>query len=197
MPPPIARTSTSSGSRPSCRLTKERLQATIEELESTNEELKSSNEEYQSINEELQSSNEELETSKEELQSRQRGTGDRQRRAGAPRRRSSARANSDLKNLLEKHPDRHGLPRQRSARHATSRPPVTEIFHLIETDIGRPSATSPRGSPMTICRTTSRKVLRTLAPVEREMVSARATGSRYIARVCPTAASTTSSRAWC
>ena len=58
-----------SGSRASCGITTERLQATIEELESTNEELKSSNEEYQSMNEELQSANEELETSKEELQS--------------------------------------------------------------------------------------------------------------------------------
>jgi two-component system CheB/CheR fusion protein len=49
--------------------TRENLQSTVEELETSNEELRSMNEEYQSTNEELKSANEELETSREELQS--------------------------------------------------------------------------------------------------------------------------------
>ncbi len=48
---------------------RENLQSTVEELETSNEELRSMNEEYQSTNEELKSANEELETSREELQS--------------------------------------------------------------------------------------------------------------------------------
>ena len=82
------------------KLSRERLQATIEELESTNEELKSSNEEYQSLNEELQSANEELETSKEELQSINEELQTVNAELGH-RVNELARANSDLKNLLE------------------------------------------------------------------------------------------------
>ena len=48
---------------------RENLQSAVEELETSNEELRSMNEEYQSTNEELKSANEELETSREEMQS--------------------------------------------------------------------------------------------------------------------------------
>lgn len=48
---------------------RENLQSANEELETSNEELRSMNEEYQSTNEELKSANEELETSREEMQS--------------------------------------------------------------------------------------------------------------------------------
>lgn len=51
------------------KVAKESLQSTVEELETSNEELRSMNEEYQSTNEELKSANEELETGREELQS--------------------------------------------------------------------------------------------------------------------------------
>ncbi|HVU29191.1 MAG TPA: CheR family methyltransferase, partial [Sphingomicrobium sp.] len=118
------------------RLTKERLQATIEELESTNEELKSSNEEYQSINEELQSSNEELETSKEELQS----VNEELQTVNAEldhRVRDLAKANSDLRNLLES-TQIATIFLDNDLRVRSFTPAATEIFHLLETDIGRP-----------------------------------------------------------
>ncbi|MBE2201159.1 MAG: PAS domain-containing protein [Anaerolinea sp.] len=114
----------------------EYLQTAVEEMETANEELKSTNEELQSVNEELQSTNEELETSKEELQSvneelstvntelQQRVT-------------ELSRANNDMNNLLAGtgvgtiFVD-HQLRIQRFT------PTVTQIIHLIPTDIGRP-----------------------------------------------------------
>ncbi len=118
------------------RLTRDRLQATIEELESTNEELKSSNEEYQSINEELQSANEEMETSKEELQSvneeLQTVNGELAHRVA-----ELGRSNSDLKNLLEA-TQIATLFLDNDLRVRSFTPTATEIFHLLETDVGRP-----------------------------------------------------------
>ncbi|MEZ6132961.1 MAG: PAS domain S-box protein [Planctomycetaceae bacterium] len=102
--------------------TREDLEKTMQEMETANEELKSTNEELLSMNEELQSANEELETSKEEI------------RAGSE---AVLRTNNDLENLL------------RSTQIATIfldsdltirsfTPAATEIYSLIETDIGRP-----------------------------------------------------------
>lgn len=114
----------------------EYLQTAVEEMETANEELKSTNEELQSVNEELQSTNEELETSKEEMQSvneelstvnvelQQRVT-------------ELSRANNDMNNLLAGtgvgtiFVDHH-LRIQRFT------PTVTQLMHLIPSDIGRP-----------------------------------------------------------
>lgn len=101
--------------------TREALERTVQELETSNEELKSSNEELLSMNEEIQSANEELETSKEELQTSNE---------------TLIRSNNDTQNLL------------RSTRIATIfldnelrirgfTPAVTEIYPLVDTDIGR------------------------------------------------------------
>lgn len=163
------------------RLTKDRLQATIEELESTNEELKSSNEEYQSINEELQSSNEELETSKEELQSvneeLQTVNAELDRRVS-----DLARANSDLQNLLES-TQIATIFLDNDLRVRSFTPAATDIFHLLDTDIGRPI--DHLGSRVTYPDLSDdvRKVLSKLGTVEREVTS-RA-GDHYIARVLP------------
>src|SRR5262249_56075007 len=116
--------------------TRERLQTTIEELETSNEEMKSSNEEFQSVNEELQSANEELETSKEELQSvnEELETVNAELNSKVE---SLDRAISDRKNLLESTQiatvflDNH-------MRVKSFTPAMTEIFHLIEADLGRP-----------------------------------------------------------
>ncbi|MGE3873585.1 MAG: CheR family methyltransferase [Parvibaculaceae bacterium] len=164
------------------RLTKERLQATIEELESTNEELKSSNEEYQSINEELQSANEELETSKEELQSvneeLQTVNGELAHRVH-----ELARANSDLKNLLES-TQIATIFLDNEFRVKSFTPAVAEIFHLIDSDVGRPIVhIAPRISYDDL-QEDVRKVLRTLHTVERE-VEDPASGTRYLVRVLP------------
>ncbi|HEX8839514.1 MAG TPA: CheR family methyltransferase [Sphingomicrobium sp.] len=163
------------------RLTKDRLQATIEELESTNEELKSSNEEYQSINEELQSSNEELETSKEELQS----VNEELHTVNAEldhRVRDLAKANSDLRNLLES-TQIATIFLDNDLRVRSFTPAATEIFHLLDTDVGRPI--DHLGSRVSYPDLSDdvRKVLTKLGTVEREVTSRD--GSHYISRVHP------------
>jgi two-component system CheB/CheR fusion protein len=163
------------------RLTKERLQATIEELESTNEELKSSNEEYQSINEELQSSNEELETSKEELQS----VNEELQTVNTEldiRVRDLARANSDLRNLLES-TQIATIFLDNDLRVRSFTPAATEIFHLLETDVGRPIDHLGSRVDYPDLSEDVRKVLSKLGTVERD-VSSR-DGRSYIARVLP------------
>jgi two-component system CheB/CheR fusion protein len=164
------------------KLTRERLQATIEELESTNEELKSSNEEYQSINEELQSANEELETSKEELQSvneeLQTVNGELGHRVS-----ELAHANSDLKNLLES-TQIATVFLDNDLRVKSFTPAVTEIFHLIDTDLNRPITHIASRIAYEELQDDMRKVLRTLGRVEREVGNPR-TGSRYLVRVLP------------
>jgi two-component system CheB/CheR fusion protein len=163
------------------RVTKERLQATIEELESTNEELKSSNEEYQSINEEMQSANEELETSKEELQSvneeLQTVNGELAHRVG-----ELARTNSDLKNLLES-TQIATLFLDADFRVKNFTPSMSEVFHLIDSDIGRPIAHIASRVPYPDMADDLRRVLRTLSTIEREI--GVPSGRRYLVRVLP------------
>ena len=164
------------------RVTRDRLQATIEELESTNEELKSSNEEYQSINEELQSANEEMETSKEELQSvneeLQTVNGELSHRVA-----ELGRTNSDLKNLLESTQIATVfLDNDLRVRNFT--PVATEIFHLLETDVGRPLDHVVSRVHYPELLDDVRRVLKTLAPVDREVVD-RAADRHFAARVLP------------
>jgi len=164
------------------RLSKERLQSTIEELESANEELKSSNEEYQSINEELQSANEELETSKEELQSvneeLQTVNGELGHRVN-----ELAKANSDLNNLLES-TQIATIFLDNDLRLRSFTPVATDLFHLVDTDIGRPIAHIATRLSYPEMQDDVRKVLRNLATVERE-VAAPDAETRFLARVLP------------
>jgi two-component system CheB/CheR fusion protein len=164
------------------RLTRERLQATIEELESTNEELKSSNEEYQSLNEELQSANEELETSREELQSVNEELTTVNSEL-AHRVQELTRATSDLKNFLES-TQIATLFLDNELKVMNFTPAVTEIFHLVETDIGRPIAHIKSRMPIEDLQGDVRRVLRTLTSVERNVENA-ATTARYIVRILP------------
>ncbi len=143
------------------RLTKDRLQATIEELESTNSEPKSSGEKYQAANEELRSANVGLQTVNGEL----------------------AKANSDLKNLLES-TQIATIFLDNDLRVKTFTPSVTEIFHLIENDTGRPITHIASRIAYDGLEDDVRKVLRTLATVEREVGDPRG-GSRYLVRVLP------------
>ncbi|WP_162630715.1 CheR family methyltransferase [Paracoccus endophyticus] len=164
------------------RLTRDRLQATIEELESTNEELKSSNEEYQSLNEELQSANEELETSKEELQSVNEElttvNGELAHRV-----QELGRANSDLKNFLES-TQIATLFLDNDLRVTNFTPAIVDVFHLVEADEGRPIAHIKARVAYEDLAQDARRVLRTLAPVEREIDDPE-THARYIARLLP------------
>jgi two-component system, chemotaxis family, CheB/CheR fusion protein len=162
------------------RATRERLQATIEELESTNEELKSSNEEYQSLNEELQSANEELETSREELQSVNEElttvNGELAHRV-----QELTRATSDLKNFLES-TQIATVFLDNDLRVMNFTPAITQVLHLVETDVGRPIAHIKARIPIEDLYDDVRRVLRTLASAEREL-TAPDSGTRYIVRI--------------
>jgi two-component system, chemotaxis family, CheB/CheR fusion protein len=162
--------------------TRERLQATIEELESTNEELKSSNEEYQSLNEELQSTNEELQTSKEEQQSVNEELTTVNGELGH-RVQELGRANSDLKNFLES-TQIATIFLDNELRITKHTPAVTEIFHLIETDAGRPISHIKSRIAYEELQDDARRVLRTLSVVEREITNST-TGAQYLVRVLP------------
>lgn len=150
------------------RVSREWLQATIEELESTNEELKSSNEEYQSLNEELQSVNEELTTVNGELAHRVQELG---------------RSNGDLKNLLES-TQIATIFLDNELRVMNYTPAVTELYHLVETDIGRPIAHIKSRIAYEKLREDVRRVARTLGSVDRE-IGEPAAGTRYMIRVLP------------
>ena len=164
------------------RLTRDRLQATIEELESTNEELKSSNEEYQSINEELQSANEEMETSKEELQSvneeLQTVNGELGHRVA-----ELGRSNSDLKNLLEA-TQIATLFLDNDLRVRSFTPTATDVFHLLETDVGRPLDHVVSRVAYPELQDDVRRVLKTLATVDRTVIDP-ASDRHFAAKVLP------------
>ena len=163
------------------REARERLQAVAEEAETTGEELKASNEEYQSLNEELQSANEELQTSKEELQSLNEElttvNGELSLRV-----QELGRSNSDLKNFLES-TQIATIFLDNDLRVTNHTPAVAEIFHLVGTDAGRPIAHIKSRIAYEDLQADARRVLRTLAAVEREIGSAD--GTRYMVRVLP------------
>ncbi|MGI8840059.1 MAG: CheR family methyltransferase [Caulobacteraceae bacterium] len=116
--------------------TRAQLQSTIDELETANQELKSSNEEYQSVNEEFQSTNEELETAKEEMQS----VNEEVQTINAElagKNEQLIRLNSDVRNLLESTEIATLFLDERLRVRSFTRG-VTDIFHLRDSEIGRP-----------------------------------------------------------
>jgi two-component system CheB/CheR fusion protein len=118
------------------RITKERLQSALDETEEAIADLKSSNEEFQSMNEELHSSNEELETSKEEMQS----INEELQTVNvelSDKNQTLLRLNSDFQNFLDStHIATLFLDENFCVRNFT--PTITDLFHLRESDIGRP-----------------------------------------------------------
>ena len=164
------------------RSTQDRLQTTIEELETSNEELKSSNEEFQSMNEELQSANEELETSREELQSVNEEL-ETVNSELTTKIESLDRANSDLKNLLESTQIATiFLDRNNHIKNFT--PVAKDIFHLIDSDLGRPLTDIASRLAYGALPEDVAKVVRSLAPIEKEvhLVDGRAA---FIMRILP------------
>lgn len=162
--------------------TRERLQTSIEELEASNEELKASNEESQSVNEELQSANEELESSKEELQS----VNEELETVNAElnsKIEGLERANNDRKNLLESTQIATlFLDNELHIRGFT--PAVADIFHVIETDHGRPITDIATRLAYEPLEKDMRRVMRTLTAIEGEV--ALTDGSAiYIMRILP------------
>lgn len=116
--------------------TRERLQAIIEEHQIANQELTASNEELQSINEELKSTSEELEISKEELQSMNEElvTANYELKLKID---ELSRANSDLLNFMSS-TEVGIIFLDRALRIKRFTPPVADLFHLIDADLGRP-----------------------------------------------------------
>lgn len=115
---------------------REEMRITVEQYETTNEELTAANEEVTSINEELQATNEELESSKEELQSLNEELGTINGQLG--RKISElAEVTDDLRNLL-KGSDVATIVLDIDLRIKWFSPPIRTLFHLIESDIGRP-----------------------------------------------------------
>ena len=112
------------------------LSTTRESLQTTIEELRASNEELQSLNEELQSTTEELETSKEELQSTNEElvTVNEELRNKVE---EVAAVNSDLENLISS-TDVATLFLDGELRLKRFTPKATEVFNLIQADLGRP-----------------------------------------------------------
>ncbi len=118
------------------RRTRERLQRIVEDNELSSQELKSSNEALRLLNEELKSTMEELETSTEELQSMNEElttvNGALEHKIG-----ELHRANSDLFNLIAA-TDVGVIFLDRALHVQRFTPRTTELFNLIEADIGRP-----------------------------------------------------------
>ncbi len=111
------------------QFTRENLQATIEELETSNEELQATNEELLASNEELQSTNEELQSANEELYT---VNTEYQNKII-----ELTEARNDVENLLSS--SRIGtliLDEDLCIRRYS--PQTAEVFHLVDSDIGRP-----------------------------------------------------------
>jgi two-component system CheB/CheR fusion protein len=151
------------------RSTRAELQSTVEELESANEELKSSNEELISTNEELQSSNEELQTSQEELRS----VNDELANVNSELEKKVCElhsANADLQNLFVS-TQVATLFLNRDLRITKFTPAAVSLFHLLDSDVGRPIADlAPRFVGMDVLADV-RQVLSSLHTVERQVQS--------------------------
>lgn len=163
------------------RTTREDLNSTIEDLEGTNEELRASNEEVVSMNEELQSANEELETSKEELQSvnEELSTVNAQLNSKVA---ELETLSNDLANLLSS--TEIATVFLDSALHIKRfTPSARKLMNLISADVGRSISDITKKYDDGDLFKDAEAVLRSLAPIEREI---RSTDGRwYLQRVLP------------
>lgn len=158
------------------------LQATVDELETINEERRAAAEEHQSANEELQSSNEELETSKEEMQS----INEELQTVNAEvvsKNETLTHLNSDLKNLLDSTEIATSFL-DSNLRIKSFTPKMTDIFHLRDSDRGRPITDITSMLGYDEIEDDAREVLRELSVVERE-VQIKHHGMSFLMRMRP------------
>jgi two-component system CheB/CheR fusion protein len=148
-------------------LNKARLQKLIEEFEAGQEEMWASNEEMQSANEELRSTLEELETSKEELQSmnEELQTVNQENRHKVE---ELSQLSGDLQNLLTA-TDIATLFLDQNLRIMRFTPRVGQLFNIRPVDRGRPLSDLTHRLGYENLYKDAGTVLKTLAPVEREV----------------------------
>ncbi|GLQ52338.1 chemotaxis methyltransferase [Dyella flava] len=163
-------------------LLRSELRTTVELHQSVVEELQSTNEEYQSVNEELQSTNEELETSKEEMQSINEELHIVNAEAQS-KNEALTRLNSDLRNLMES-TQIATLFLDREMRIGSYTPAMTELFHLRESDVGRPITEISARVNYPELRKDVAQVIRHLGVVER-MLYGQDDERTYLLRVRP------------
>ncbi|TRX16307.1 chemotaxis protein CheB [Flavobacterium franklandianum] len=145
----------------------EDLQTVREEMQTSQEELKSTNEELQSTNEELQSTNEELTTSKEEMQSLneelQTVNSELQNKVA-----DFSRSINDMKNLLNSTEIATlFLDKELNIRRFTD--PITEIFKVRASDIGRPFTDLVTDLKYPEIGTNAKLVIKNLTSIENEI----------------------------
>jgi two-component system, chemotaxis family, CheB/CheR fusion protein len=161
--------------------TRTELQAAIRNLEISGEEQKAINEEALSINEEFQSTNEELLTSKEELQSlnEELTALNSQLHETLERQRTTS---NDLQNVLYS-TDVATIFLDTNLNIRFFTPATKSLFSVIPSDVGRPLADLNSLAADGALLTDARTVLRTLAPIEREIEAQ--SGAWYIRRILP------------
>ena len=149
------------------RQTREQLQFTREEADASTEELRATNEELQSINEEYRSTTEELETSKEELQSinEELETVNNELKSKLG---EVSRAHSDLENLMVA-TEVGTLFLDLDLRIKRFTPRVAGLFHVTESDRGRPITNFTSSLDYDHFVDDARAVRDDLAPIEREV----------------------------
>ena len=157
------------------------MQTTTEEMQLSQEELKSTNEELQSTNEELQSTNEELSSSKEEMQSlnEELMTVNAELQIKID---EFSQSNSDMKNLLNRTEIATiFLDNELNIRRFT--PEATEVFKLIQSDVGRPISHIVSNIRYADIVTDVQKVLDTLMYKEAQVQTKD--GHWYLMRIMP------------
>jgi two-component system, chemotaxis family, CheB/CheR fusion protein len=159
----------------------EEIQSTREEMQTSQEELRSTNEELQSTNEELQSTNEELTTSKEELQS----VNEELHSVNAELQNKVSeflKSNDDMKNLLNSTEIATlFLDKNLNIRRFTD--PVTQIFKLRTTDIGRPFTDLVTKLEYNELESHAKQVIKTLTTIETPITTTD--GKWYKIRIMP------------
>ncbi|WP_233993509.1 CheR family methyltransferase [Salinibacter altiplanensis] len=151
--------------------TKEQLRITTEKYETATEEMETANEELMSMNEELKAKNEELQTSKEQLQSinEELKTTNQQLSAKVE---ALDQANDDLQNLMEAtEVATLFLGPDLEIRRYT--PPITGIYGLRESDVGRPITDFTPKIEYDSLVEDAERVLGEEATIEREVQSQR------------------------
>lgn len=153
---------------------RENLQATIEELETSNEELQATNEELLSSNEELQSTNEELQSTNEELYT---VNAEYQNKII-----ELTELNNDVDNLLTN--SRIGtLLLDENLEIRKFSPEISNIFHIMEKDIGRPVSHIAHRLINIEPTNKIKEVQQTNQMIEQEVEAS--SGRHYLARIIP------------